>query len=90
MKSLIFFSSFFFFFLTEVQLGYNVILVSDAQQSDSVLYIHIYVYIHTCEYISLFQILFPYRLLENIEHSSLCYTVGLCYLSILYIVVCIC
>ena len=32
----------------------------------------------------LFQILFPSRLLQNIEQSSLCYTVGLCGLSVLY------
>ena len=51
-------------------------LVSGIQQSDSV--------IHT--YISIF---FPYRLLQNIEYSSLCYKVGPCGLSILYIVVCI-
>ena len=38
----------------------------------------------------LFQILFPYRSLQDIEYSSLCYTVGPCCLSILYIVVCIC
>ena len=31
----------------------------------------------------LFQILFPVRLLQNIEQSSLCYTAGLCWLSIL-------
>ena len=37
----------------------------------------------------LFQILFPYRLLQNIEHSSLCCIVGPCCLSILYILVCI-
>ena len=35
------------------------------------------------------QILLLYRLLENIEYSSLCYTVGPCWLSILYIIVCI-
>ena len=35
----------------------------------------------------LFQILLSSRLLRNIEHSSLCYTVGPCWLSILYIVV---
>ena len=29
----------FFFFLTEVQLIYNVVLVSDVQQSDSVIHI---------------------------------------------------
>ena len=49
----------------------------------------IYIYINKYIYI-LFQILFPYRLLENIEYSSLRYTVGPCWLSILYIVVWIC
>ena len=38
----------------------------------------------------LFQIIFPYRLLQNIEQSSLCYRVGPGWLSILYVVVCIC
>ena len=38
----------------------------------------------------LFHILFHYVLLQDIEYSSLCYTVGPFYLSILYIVVCIC
>ena len=70
------------FFLIEVYLIYNV---SGVQQSDLATYIHIYICIYT-----LFQILFHYRLLEDIEHSSLCYTVGPCWLSILYIVVCIC
>ena len=37
------------------------------------LYIYVYVYI-------LFQILFHYKLLQDIEYSSLCCTVGLCYL----------
>ena len=32
--------------------------------------------------------IFHYRLLQDIEYSSLCYTVGPCYLSILYIVLC--
>ena len=32
----------------------------------------------------LFKILFHYRLLQDIEYSSLCYTVGPCWLSILY------
>ena len=36
----------------------------------------------------LFQILFPYRLLQNIECNSLCYTVGPCRLSVLYIFYC--
>ena len=39
-------------------------------------------------YISFFfQILFPYRLLQNADSRSLCYTVGPWWLSILYIVI---
>ena len=38
----------------------------------------------------LFQIFFHYRLLQDIKYSSLCYTVGPCCLSVLYIIVCIC
>ena len=53
------------FFLIKVELIYNVVLVSSVQQSDSVLYIYIYIYI----YIYLpFQILFHYRLLQDIEY----------------------
>ena len=51
------------FFKIEVQLIYNVVLISGVQQSDSV--VHIY-------------ILFHYSLLQDTEYSSLCYTVGLC------------
>ena len=58
-----------------------MLLVSGVQQSDSVL--HTYMSI-------LFQILCPYMLLQDTEHSSQCYRVGPCWLSILYIVVCIC
>ena len=43
-------------------------------------YTHIYI---------LFYILFHYRLSQDIEYSSLCYTLGPCFLSILYIIVCI-
>ena len=32
---------------------------------------------------------FPYRLLQNIEYSSLHYVIGPCWLTILYIKVCI-
>ena len=39
---------------------------------------------------SLFQIFFPYRLLQNIERSSLCYIVDPYFLSVLYIAACIC
>ena len=57
----------------------NVILVSGVQQSDSVSHIHVSI---------LFQILFPFRLLQSIEWSSLCYTIGPCWLSILNIAMC--
>ena len=56
----------------------NVVIVSGVQQSDSVIHIHVSI---------LFQILSPFRLLYNIEQSSLCYTVGPCWLSILNIAV---
>ena len=46
-------------------------------------YSNIYIYI-------LFHILFHYGSSQDINHSSLCYTVGLCCLSILHIIVCIC
>ena len=36
---------------------------------------------------TLFNILFPYKSLQSIESSSLCYTVGPYWLSIFYIVV---
>ena len=55
-------------------------LVSGVQQSDSVIHIHVSI---------LFQIRFPFSLLQHIEQSSLCYTVGPCWLPILNIVVCI-
>ena len=46
-------------------------LVSSVQQSGSVIHVSI-----------LFQSLFPFRLLQSIEQSFLCYTVGPCWLSI--------
>ena len=50
-------------------------VVSSVQQSDS--FVHIYMY---------FQILFPYRFLQNIKYSSLCYAVGPCWLSVMILV----
>ena len=47
--------------------------------------IYIYKYIHTH---ILFYILFHYGLSQDIDYSSLCYTVGPCCLSILYIIAC--
>ena len=64
---------------------YNVVLVSGVQKSESDIYMCIYIHIDI-----LFQILFHYRLLQDIEYSSLCCTVGPGCLSILYIVVCTC
>ena len=55
-------------------------LISGVRLSDSVIHIHVSIS---------FQILFPFRLSQNIEQSSLCYAVGPCWLSILYTVVCI-
>ena len=53
---------------------YNVVLVSGVQQSDSVIHICIYIYMYIYIYIFL-KILFPYRLLQNIEYISMCYAV---------------
>ena len=55
--------------------------VSGIQQSESIVHIHIFI---------LFQVLFSYSLSQNIEQSPLCYTVGPCWLFILFIVVCVC
>ena len=59
---------------------YSVVVASSAQQSDSVIHIHISIP---------FRILCFYRLLQNIEYSSTCYIVGPHWLFILYMVVCI-
>ena len=49
-------------------------LVSDVQQNDPYILIYVifleYIYIYI-----LFQILFHYKLLQDIEYSSLCYAV---------------
>ena len=41
------------------------------------LYTHIHVYVYIYVYI-LFQILFHFRLLQDTEYSSQCYTIGPC------------
>ena len=61
---------------------YNAVLILGVQQSDSVIHM-----LHSVigSYIDiLFHILFTYRLSQDIDCGSLCYTVGPC-LSILYI-----
>ena len=45
-----------------IELINNIVLVSGVQQSDSVIHIHVSI---------LVQVLFPFRLLQNIEQSSL-------------------
>ena len=52
-------------------------LATEQQQ----LYTHTYI---------IFHIIFPYGLSQGTEYSSLCYTVGLCCLSILCVIVWIC
>ena len=42
----------------------SVLLVSDVQQSDAVIHMHVSI---------LFQTLFAFRLLQSIKQSSLCY-----------------
>ena len=56
---------------------HKVVLISPIQQSKSVIHLHISIP---------FQICFLYRLLHGIEYIVLCYTVGPCYLSILYVI----
>ena len=53
----------------------NFVLVSGVEQNDLVTHKHVYI---------LFQILFLFRLLQNIEQRSKYYTVGPCWLSVLF------
>ena len=64
------------FFYIEVWLIYIVVLISAVQQSDC----------YTNIYILFFHILFHSGLSWDTEYSYLCYTVGPCCLSILYII----
>ena len=57
------------------------IVTPKLQQSDSDIHIHVSV---------LFQIIFSFGLLQNIEQRFLCYTIGSCWLIILNIAVCSC
>ena len=68
-----------FLFYTGILLINNVVLFSGVQQSDSAIHIL---------GSTLFQVLFLFTLLHNTEQSSLCYTVGPCWFSILNIAVC--
>ena len=63
------FFKFTFLFYIGVQLIYNVVLISGVRQSGCIIHIRISIF---------FSDSFPYRLLQNIEQSSLCSTVGPC------------
>ena len=69
-----------FWFLSFIEYSwFTVLLVSAVQQRGSVTHIHT----------PLFKMLFPCRLLQSIELSSLSYMVGSYLLPVLYIVMCI-
>ena len=55
----------------------SVVLISGVQQSDSVIHIHVSI---------LYQVLSPIRLLQNIEQSSLYYTVCGLYLFLPHVI----
>ena len=69
----------FSIYFIEVQLIYRVVLISAVQQSDQ---------LNT--YLPYFLTLFHYDISQNIEYSSLCYTVQPHCLSVLYMIACIC
>ena len=77
----LYFYVFNFLFCIEVQLIINVVIISGRQQRSSIIQIHASI---------LPQAPLPSRLPHNIEQSSLCYTVGPCWLSILNTAVCTC
>ena len=68
----------FYFIMEYSQL---TVTVSGGQQKDSAIHIHVSIVPQTP---------FPSGLPHNIEQSSLCYTVGPCWLSMLNIAVCTC
>ena len=68
----------FYFVLGCNRLANNVVIVSGEQRRDSAIYMHVSTLPQTSSS----------RLTQNIEQSSMCYTVGLCWLSILNIAVC--
>ena len=66
---------------------------STTWEAQFLMYIQVIViqlFIHTHTHTHFFNILFHCDLSLNVEHSSLCSVVGLCCLSICYIIVCNC
>ena len=55
----------------EVYLIYNIVLVSGVQQNESDVYMYVYIYAHIY---AIFQIISHYKLLQDFEYCSLCYT----------------
>ena len=70
-------------FIIEAQLIYNVVLILVYSKVIQLYTHNTHIYMYIC-------ILFHYGLLQDIEYSSLCYTVGPCCLLILCIIVCTC
>ena len=76
-----FFKKTFYSILWYSWLTNNAVIISDEYQRDSSTHIHVSI---------LPQTPLPSRLPHNTEQSSMCYTVGPCWLSILNTVVCTC
>ena len=68
---------FFYFYLSMIDLHCYFSLWYIAYMYITHTYVHFFIFFH-------------YDLLQDIEYSSLCYTIGSCYLSILYIIDGIC
>ena len=68
---------------------YNAMLISVySKHSNIYIFMCIYIYIHTHTHLK--NVLFHYGSSKNTEYSSLCYTKGPCFLSILYINIIVC
>ena len=83
------------FFKYDKNLNWNIVDLQScisfrctASNSDMCAYMCMYIYIYI--YVSSFQILFDYRLLQDIVHSSLCCPVDPCWLSTIFTELCIC
>ena len=79
--SVFLFFFFYFLFCIGVMVINNIVIASSEQQRDSAIYIHVSI---------LPQTLLSSRLPHNIKQGSLCYTVSLCWPSILNTAVCTC
>ena len=80
----------FIYLKNELQLIYNMVLVSGTQQSNSeFIYIYVCVYIYVCMYVYVsgkeyIYILFCYKLLQDIVYGSLCYAVNPLFIYFIY------